>query len=191
MVDQQLILVKHSQPKIVPEVPAMHWRLSEEGRSRCLRLADEIQPFAPLVVACSNEVKAFETAEILTRTLDLAPPIQSVGLREHQRDNEPFSEKSIFEAKVKKFFSEPTQLVFGHETADEAYQRFEKATHSLVAQYVHSTIVMVTHGTVISLLVSRHNRVEPFRFWQELGLPSLVVLSLTDYKIRSVITKVV
>jgi hypothetical protein len=34
----------------------------------------------------------------------------------------------------------------------------------------------VTHGTVLRLLVARHNAIAPFELWASLGLPSYVVV---------------
>ena len=39
---RHLILVKHSLPEIMEDVPAREWILSAEGRARCKRLADRL-----------------------------------------------------------------------------------------------------------------------------------------------------
>ncbi|MGI8553669.1 MAG: hypothetical protein ACR2PL_23210, partial [Dehalococcoidia bacterium] len=44
-------------------------------------------------------------------------------------------------------------------------------------QHLQKTIVIVAHGTIISLFAARHAFVEPFPLWQSLVLPSFVVLS--------------
>ena len=39
MIPPKLILVKHSLPVIDPEKPAHQWKLSPEGKKRCIPLA--------------------------------------------------------------------------------------------------------------------------------------------------------
>jgi broad specificity phosphatase PhoE len=45
-------------------------------------------------------------------------------------------------------------------------------------QHKNKTIIIVAHGTVISLFVSRLAGTPDFPLWKELGLPSFVVLDL-------------
>ena len=42
-----LILVKHSLPEIVENVPAREWKLSAEGQARCKKLAISLAKFQP------------------------------------------------------------------------------------------------------------------------------------------------
>jgi len=76
-------------------------------------------------------------------------------------------------------FDEPHKVVFGEETADAAGDRFAASVDALTddgAAAERDTIV-VAHGTVIALYVSRVAGIDPFPLWQSLGLPSYVVLS--------------
>jgi broad specificity phosphatase PhoE len=45
-----LILVKHSLPEIEEDRPANTWKLSEEGRLRAHRLAEQLEGFEPEVI---------------------------------------------------------------------------------------------------------------------------------------------
>jgi hypothetical protein len=36
--------------------------------------------------------------------------------------------------------------------------------------------LVVTHGTVVSLYLSRWARIDPYLFWEKLGLPSFAVV---------------
>ncbi len=49
---------------------------------------------------------------------------------------------------------------------------------------------MVAHGTVITLLIARHNRVEPYQCWRRLGLPSFAVLSMPDMILLDTVVRV-
>jgi broad specificity phosphatase PhoE len=127
------------------------------------------------VLISSVEPKAMETAEIIAEKLELAVYVVE-GLHEHERSNVPFLSKDDFQKTVKEFFSKPTELVFGDETAEQSYERFDQAVRSVLNYHHGKTIVLVAHGTVISLFVSRLTGIHDFSLWNELGLPSFVVI---------------
>lgn len=171
-----LILVKHSLPEIDPAVPSREWRLSEEGRVRSRILAGLLDQYDLDVVFSSNEPKAVETASTSARRLHV--PVEVVeGLHEHERSNVGFLEKDQFEQSIARFFSRPAELVFGEETADAAYDRFSEAVNGVSDRFPQANVALVTHGTVLSLLVSRALALEPFATWKRLGLPSFIALS--------------
>jgi broad specificity phosphatase PhoE len=176
-VNRQLILVKHSEPEIREDMPAHEWKLSEEGRQRTERLAGHLIQYHPEIIITSPEPKATETAEILAKRLQL--PIQVIeDLREHDRSLVPHLSKGEFEAVVREFFERPGSLVFGSETADQAQERFSLAVDSALSQINNSKIVIVAHGTVISLFVARLTGRPGFQLWSQLGLPSYILLDL-------------
>jgi len=174
---KHLILVKHSLPKIVENVPAQEWKLSDEGRVRAQRLAARLNGYQPEVIVSSVEPKANETAEIIAANRNLALHIIE-GLHEHDRSKVAYLPKDEFQATVREFFEKPDTLVFGSETADQCYARFEQAVQSVLSNYADKTIVIVSHGTVISLFVSRLTGISDLLLWNELGLPSFLVIDV-------------
>jgi broad specificity phosphatase PhoE len=174
-----LILVKHSVPEIEEDRPASTWPLSKEGQFRAHQLALELEPYPPDMILSSDEPKARETAEILAGhfRLDLET---SPLLREHDRSKVSYLSHEAFQASVREFFQHPDQHVFGTETADEAHGRFYQAVHSILNQHKNKTVLIVSHGTVISLFVSRLTGSSDFELWSRLGLPSFVALDLSS-----------
>ncbi len=185
----QVIFVKHSLPEIVPDKPSNQWQLGEEGRIRCVSLTEELAPYRPDIIVSSIEPKARETAELIADVLGLT--YQTVeDLHEHQRDNEIFDKSDVdFQKKTAQFFAYPDRLVYGSETGDQAYLRFSTAVKNVVESYHNNRVVIVTHGTVISLLLARANQFEPFPFWKSLGLPSFVVTTAA-FRLLKVVTGV-
>ena len=172
-----LILVKHSLPEIVENVPASEWELSTEGQSRCKRLADCLVKYQPNFVVSSVEPKAWKTAEILATELRLSAQVIE-GLHEHDRNNVGYLPGGKFQDAIREFFARPDELVFGSETAAQTHQRFQIAINSILSRFPGRTIVVVAHGTVISLFVSRLTGISDLFLWKELGLPSFVVLDM-------------
>ena len=172
-----LILVKHSLPKIVENVPAHKWELSDAGRVRAKQLAERLNGYQPEVIVSSVEPKAKETAEIIAAKHNLGLQVVN-GLHEHDRSKVGYLHRKEFQATVREFFEKPDTLVFGSETADECHARFQHAVHTILDHNLDKTVVIVTHGTVISLFVSRLTGMPDLLLWNELGMPSFVVIDV-------------
>ncbi len=185
----KLLLVKHAAPLICPDVPAHQWHLAQGGIEKASQMASVLQTHTPQALASSREPKANETAAIIGDRLGLPVEIIS-GLHEHERSHTPFSEQAAFEAAVRACLCRPGELVYGDETADQAYSRFSAAIEHFLAQHPGQTVAVVAHGTVISLFVSRHCGLEPFTFWRKLGLPALVILSRPDLALIQVVESI-
>jgi len=186
----RLLLIKHAMPEIDLAVSANAWPLSTDGKRSCVRLADQLNAFHLDEIISSEEIKAIQTAQITAGLLGLTHRVYP-GLHEHDRTGEPyFLSKQAFRDKVQAMFNEPDQLVYGNETANQAFTRFDQSMKLLISTGVpQKDVAVVTHGTVISLLVSHYQPLDGFLLWQELGLPSIVVLSLPDYAVLDVIKK--
>lgn len=185
-----LVLVKHSLPEIIPTTPAKEWQLSKAGRVRCKALADHLAPYFPDVLISSLEPKAIETAQIAAHRLN-KPYYTHEGLHEHDRTGVDFLGREQFEAKVKEFFLHPDRLVFGKETAAQAVERFSKALTAVEVEHPNKNIVVVSHGTVITLFVEKISNLDSFSFWRSLDLPSFVVLSLPQHSLVKIVESVV
>jgi len=183
-----LVLVKHSLPEIDETKPAKEWQLGFEGRVRCKALADALMGYHPDVVISSVEPKALQTARMLVGLLDEStlPRETMEGLHEHDRSEVGFLSKEEFEKRVEEFFAKPDQKVLGAESADEAHDRFARAIRAALVKHGERTMIVVAHGTVISLFVSRLAKIDPFPLWKFLDLPSYVVLSLPELNLLKI-----
>jgi broad specificity phosphatase PhoE len=181
----KLILVKHSLPEILPEIAANEWHLSTEGRRRCQVLGDELAGYDPDLIFSSPEPKAGETAQIIAQQL-VKPLFIVPGLHEHERKTVRFTNEDQFAASVKELFKQPDALVFGEETAAQSLNRFSSALDQLISQNRDQNLVVISHGTVITLFVANICDIAPFPFWSRLDLPSFVVLSLPDLLVLSI-----
>jgi broad specificity phosphatase PhoE len=183
-----LILIRHSQSQPDPERPASQWPLTAEGRRRCAPLADRLATYAPDLIVTSRERKASETGSLVAARLGL-PILVADGLHEHQREHVGWLSNPAFEQAVAAFFARPDELVFGEETAGQARARFEAARRGTIDMHPGQTVMMVTHGTVMTLFVAAHAGVAPLPFWSSLGMPAIVVMSLPDLRLLEVIAQ--
>jgi broad specificity phosphatase PhoE len=180
---RRLILVRHAAPEVQPDLPARDWPLSSDGRIQAERLAVRLASLrAPPIVFSSPERKAFETAGLIACALGLK--VERVAdLREHDRSGAGYLAADAFAAAIARFFSRPEELVFGRETAAQAGARFTAAVHELSARTPDRDILLVTHGTVMTLYAAAVAGVEPLPFWRGLGMPAAIVFSLPDHRL--------
>ena len=81
--------------------------------------------------------------------------------------------------------------MWGKETAQEIQERFTNAIDGVLARHPVGNVVVVAHGTVIMLFVSRFVDLDTFGFWRRLGSPSFCILELPGYELREVVTDLV
>ena len=174
---KRLILVKHSLPEIVEGRPAREWVLAEDGRERARKLVALLLPYHPEIILSSVEPKAWQTASILADVLGLTVQVVN-GLQEHDRSMSPYYTKGEFEKLVQEFFEKPDLLVFGKETARQSLARFRETVEIAMEAHKDKSIMIVSHGTVISLFVAWLTGCDGLALWQSLGLPSFVVLDM-------------
>jgi len=185
---RRLFLIRHAAPAKNPAVPAREWALSPTGRADAERLAEMLTPFAPAVIIpnvpaaiiASDELKAQQTAQPLADRLGMSVEVIP-GLHEHERRTVGYLDDETFQATMARFFAEPDTLVFGEETASQALKRFTRAVEDTLARHPEGDIVIVTHGTVMSLFVAAHSIIKPMDFWWHLHLPAWVIFSVPDF----------
>lgn len=174
-----LVLVKHSLPEIDPAAPPATWPLNDTGRHRSRRLAGLLAPFAPAVVISSPEPKASQTATILASQLGGDVAIEH-DLREQERPQLGWMGTAAFEMVVVSSIDRPTDRLHGMEPAGEARRRFTAAVEHLIYRHPEGNLLVISHGTVISLFAAPLLGVPTSDLWRRLGLPSYVAVTLPD-----------
>lgn len=178
-----LILVKHGAPRLEPGTPPSQWSLAPEGRDQAEQIADKLAVFSPSAVVSSLEPKAVETAALIAAAFGVAAE-RDAGLGEQRNDEGPFTDPASFQAAVAQMFARPRDVAMGEESADEAHARFSNALERQVAAHPSQTLVVVTHGRVMSLWASRRFGFDPMPFWRGLKLgAALVVSSDADWRV--------
>jgi broad specificity phosphatase PhoE len=179
---RSLILIRHSTPDIRRDIPAAEWHLSPDGAARARAFSQRLHPSAGARVFTSCEPKAVETAQLLAEEWGLE--VETVpGLHEHERPEAQMLSRAAFDQSIRDLFAQPRTLVFGAETADGARRRFTIALMRLVARTAGDVLV-VTHGTVLTLFVAETTGVEPYAFWKRQQMPFAVNLTLPDLRLE-------
>jgi broad specificity phosphatase PhoE len=169
----QLFLIRHANVVRDLTVPSHEWKLSENGRSCTMQLAHKLT-HNPTRLITSTEAKAIETGQILADIWGI-PCTTAPNLHEHDRRGVPYlPDKAEFERTISQFFNHPDEPIFGNETAVQALTRFKTAVATQLEKYPLDTLGIVSHGTVMALLISYYNPdLDPFSFWQSLSMPDV------------------
>src|SRR5262245_12236446 len=173
----KLILVRHAAPATDACVAPNQWPLSAAGRASAHALAQTLAPYWPAALVSSREAKAAETAALLSRELGTRYTT-APGLQEHGRASVGWVSEAEFQSGMAALFAHPAAMAFGDESADQAYERFRAAIISVLELFPDQNVVVVTHGAVMTLLITRaQSNPDPLAFWQRLGLPAVAVLT--------------
>lgn len=179
---RDLILVKHALPLIEVDRPPPEWRLGPKDETQALALAERLRAFVPLRLATSPEPKARRTCEVIAEVLG-APMSAIDDLREFDRPVLPWMPPDEHERVNAEIFTSRDRPVLGREWADQALARFDAAVLAELASSDETNLVVVAHGTVISLFAGKYGGVDEFELWRRLERPSLVVMSIPDLEV--------
>lgn len=178
----ELILIRHSISQPDSSIPSSQWRLSKKGRLACRDLSVQLSGLNINQIISSIEPKAIETAQLTAQHLGILSEIVH-GVHEHERNTVSFLPLDKFQKSIKDLFYYPEVCIFGNESANQTLSRYSKAINFLLGKYVKENIVVVSHGTAISLFVAMHNNLDGFQFWQDLTMPCIVRLSKRNFQI--------
>jgi broad specificity phosphatase PhoE len=171
----RIVLIRHGQSEIERDIPAAQWRLSAAGRNAARSLASSLRDYSFARLSSSPEPKALGTAEAIASELGGLPVDIEAGFAEQARRSAGFLSLGELDAGIARFFNEPTRQVFGEESADQACVRFSAALERALLGAARD-IVVVSHGTILSLYVSRVMQLDPLPFWRTLPMPAAIVL---------------
>lgn len=189
-----LVLVRHAPTQLDGEALAATWTLAPGARELTralaaslagLRLAAPGGPATPGgldAVVTSHEPKAVGTGRLLASALGV-PLATDPDLEEHHRHRKGILEQAAWNRTIRRFFANPEVLVFGSETAAEAGERFRRGVRGALARRPGRRLALVSHGTVITLLLAEPNGLDPFELWSSLEMPEAFVVRSGDLRI--------
>jgi broad specificity phosphatase PhoE len=123
------------------------------------------------LLVSSDEPKAIETAQLVAARLrietETAPDLDELR-RPYIADG--------FEDAMARFFAQPTERVFGDETANSARARFAEALNAVLRAHPDRTLGIVAHSTVIALYAAAYFHTGAAALWKRLQHPSFLAL---------------
>lgn len=172
---RRLHLVRHAPVVVDFAVPAREWPLAAGSDHDVRDLAGRLAAIGLRRIVTSPEGKAIATGGLLATALGLPVEARS-GLEEHHRlVGQQAPDRAVFEANVRRFFDRPEEVVFGTESAVGALARFRAAVAAVMDETGGDELI-VSHGTVMSLLVAAGGNGTAMSVWSSLALPDLVTL---------------
>ncbi|MBK26354.1 MAG: hypothetical protein CME70_20310 [Halobacteriovorax sp.] len=184
-IENTLILVKHALPELNEEVAPKEWQLGEKGLKQAKKFAGFVQDNLDVdpIIYSSEESKAIDTAKVLAETLGLNHKTNP-DLGEIDRAPSKILDEEGHISRNEAIFKKPAEAVLGSESANDALKRFESGIKEIIKDPQEDERLIVTHGTVISLFLAKHNKeIDAFDVWQKLSCPSYVVVSLPEFKV--------
>lgn len=115
-----------------------------------------------------------QTAQIIADRIGSQIHID-VRLREHERSSVGYIERESFEALIASIFDKPEEIAYGDESADAVHARFSAVIDDAVARS-SGPVAAVTHGTAMTIYLSRLVGIAPMPFWTTLGMPAAIVI---------------
>ena len=172
---RRLHLIRHAPVVVAFGVAAREWKLAPEAAGSLGPIAAALENAGLRRIVASREPKAAGTGGLLADRL--GQPLETRdGLEEHHRlAAQQNRDTAAFHAQVRRFFVEPTALVFGAETAHAALARFRAAVSGVMDEAAGDGAI-VAHGTVISLLLAAAGNGPAWEIWRSLRLPDHVVV---------------
>ena len=145
-----LIFLRRAETKKKKNIPVSKWVLTEEGKQKSEDLVktgifDDVD-----IIISSKEVKAYQTAKPFAKKLNKRI-IQIKELSELNRDKGKTMTKEYYDKMKVKIFEDLDYTDFGWETSNHALNRFKKAVKKIDKKYENKKILIVAHGTVMTL----------------------------------------
>lgn len=165
-----IVVVRHAEPDIAPEVPPGGWPLSETGRQAARQLRSRL-PQAGVWIS-STESKAYET---LLCASDGSIPIAQDDRFDEVHRNEPFD--ADFAARRRAWVQgHLDERHAGWEQPEEAAARFDLAVSN--HRIESDPLVVASHGMVITAwLVHSRRWLSPQdagEFWADMAFPDFI-----------------
>jgi broad specificity phosphatase PhoE len=169
-----IVLIRHAEPNVEKGAASSGWVLSDEGREAAAALASKLLRFEFTELFSSPEPKALQTAQIIADRTG-SQIHTDIRLREHERSAVGFLDRDRFEARIASIFDRPDAIAFGEESADAVHARFSAAIDDAVARS-SGPVAAVTHGTAMTIYISRLTGIAPMPFWTSLRMPDAIVI---------------
>ncbi len=178
-----LVLVRHAPTALQAGVPSSQWKLAGDARKLTVALAALLAERYPVDrVITSHEPKAVGTGRTLAKELGVRA-VTGADLEEHHRQRTVLLDEGEWQRTLKRFFGSPHVLLFGQETGAEARRRFDRGLRAAQAEHQGECLAVVSHATVMTLLLAGPNGMAPYDLWRTVKMPEALVVQAQSLEI--------
>jgi broad specificity phosphatase PhoE len=165
-----LVFLRHAETKKDKNIRVSQWILTESGKKSAEDLAESGIFDDVDVIISSGEEKAYLTAKPFADRLG-KKIVRVPELNELNRDKGEMMSKEEYDQMKVKIFEDLDYTDHGWETARHALNRFKQAVDKIDEQYENKKILIVAHGTVMTLYFAYlQNKLDDiFSRWKGLG----------------------
>ncbi|RXZ79709.1 histidine phosphatase family protein [Paenibacillaceae bacterium] len=160
--------------------------LSPEGREEAKRIVGFFEGVGVDCIASSHYTRAVDTVRDLALDRGL-PIVEFAELRE--RAIKGLDYKAPWEellAAIERSFTDLDYALAGGETTREAQQRAVPIIEQLLAQYRGQTIVIGTHGNIMTIIMNYYSAEYGFDFWQQTSKPDIYLMTFDGERLEAV-----
>jgi broad specificity phosphatase PhoE len=167
-----IIFLRHAETNIDPSLPAHVWSISEEGIRKTQELAKSAVFAEVAGIVHSSEKKARQTADVFAELLrvDLYELPEFDELR---RQAGPLLSSREYRLHVRATLTDWEHSHHGWESGRNALQRFSEGVKRINIMFYDKTILVVSHGIVMSLYFSQLRNLQSIAFERWAQMPFL------------------
>ncbi|MFC5649746.1 histidine phosphatase family protein [Paenibacillus solisilvae] len=168
----QLFMIRHAESLYVSGAERTRG-LTEQGQEAVRQVTAIMNEIRVDVVVSSPFGRAIMTVQGIAdeRGLEI---LTFEGLRERlitSPEQEVPNEERL--AAIKRSFSDPDFAYPGGETTRQAAERAMPVIKDLLEQYRGQTIVMGTHGNMLTIILNQYDKAYDFTFWESTTMPDI------------------
>lgn len=168
--NNKIFFFRHGKTLVDNTIPIADWILTPDGKRNALKVVETGVFDSVDIIFSSEEIKAVQTAQPLAKRLN-KNIIQVKELGELYRPTGHLISLDKYNELKKKMYSDFDFSDDGWETLNHALARFKSAVAKIDALYENKTLLLVTHGTVMTLFfASLQNSLDNMYYrWKSLG----------------------
>lgn len=160
--------------------------LSKEGLEKSKKVAEIFEDIDVDLIASSSYIRAIQTVEYLANKRNL-PISKFEELRE--RPIKGLDYKLPWDELVKaieKSFDDIDYSLRGGESTREAQERSIPIMEKLLNEFKGKSIVIGTHGNIMTIIMNYYNKEYGFNFWNSTSMPDIYKLSFVSNELKNV-----
>lgn len=175
-----LIFVRHAHSNYSQD--ELGRTLSEKGFIDARRVTEILTSYEIDKVISSPYKRAIQTVEGIAESFEKEIEIME-GFKERILSIEPVEN---FPLAISKVWEDDDFSWKGGESNKQAQKRGIEATIKILNEYKGKTVVVGTHGNIMTLIMNYFNKRYDFTFWKNLDMPDIYQLSFEEFELKKI-----